>query len=52
MDYFSSMQISETGLIAEKMRLEAVALNLANANTTSAPGVARTNGSCQPTYWW
>lgn len=38
MDYFSSMQISATGLMAEKLRLEAVALNLANANATAAPG--------------
>jgi flagellar basal-body rod protein FlgC len=39
-DYFSSFQISATGLMAEKLRLEAVALNLANANATYAPGVA------------
>jgi len=38
MDYFSSFEISATGLMAEKMRLEAVALNLANANATFAPG--------------
>lgn len=38
MDYFSSFQISATGLMAEKLRLEAVALNLANANATYAPG--------------
>jgi flagellar basal-body rod protein FlgC len=38
MDYFSSLQISATGLVAEKLRLEAVALNLANANSTAAPG--------------
>lgn len=39
MDYFNSMQISATGLIAEKLRLEAVALNLANVNATAPPGV-------------
>ncbi len=38
MDYFSSFEISATGLMAEKLRLEAVAMNLANANTTFAPG--------------
>ena len=38
MDYFSSFEISATGLVAEKTRLEAVALNLANANATFAPG--------------
>jgi len=38
MDYFGSFEISATGLVAEKMRLEAVALNLANANATFAPG--------------
>ena len=38
MDYFTSFEISATGLVAEKMRLEAVALNLANANATFAPG--------------
>jgi flagellar basal-body rod protein FlgC len=40
MDYFSTFEISATGLMAEKLRLEAVALNLANANATYAPGVA------------
>jgi len=40
MDYFSSMEISATGLAAEKLRLQAVALNLANANSTAAPGTA------------
>lgn len=38
MDYFSGFQISASGLVAEKLRLEAVALNLANANATYAPG--------------
>lgn len=38
MDYFTSFEISASGLVAEKMRLEAVALNLANANATAAPG--------------
>lgn len=40
MDYFSSFEISASGLMAERLRLEAVASNLANANTTAAPGTA------------
>lgn len=61
MDYFSSMQISATGLVAEKLRLEAVALNLANANTTAAPGtqpyqavrvVSRAIGAGDFTHYW
>lgn len=40
MDYFSSFEISASGLVAERLRLEAVATNLANANTTAAPGTA------------
>lgn len=40
MDYFSTFEISATGLMTEKLRLEAVAMNLANANATYAPGVA------------
>jgi flagellar basal-body rod protein FlgC len=38
MDYFSSFEISASGLVAEKLRLEAIAMNLANANSTAAPG--------------
>lgn len=38
MDYFSSLDISATGLAVEKLRLEAVALNLANASATAPPG--------------
>jgi flagellar basal-body rod protein FlgC len=38
MDYFSSFEISASGLVAERLRLEAVAANLANANSTAAPG--------------
>lgn len=38
MDYFSSMEISASGLATEKLRLEAVAMNLANTNTTAPPG--------------
>ncbi len=40
MDYFSSFEISATGLMAERLRLQAVATNLANANTTAAPGAS------------
>lgn len=36
MDYFNSFAISAAGLTVEKLRLETAALNLANANTTSA----------------
>jgi flagellar basal-body rod protein FlgC len=38
MDYFSSFEISASGLVAERLRLETVAANLANANSTAAPG--------------
>lgn len=38
MDYFTSFEISASGLVAEKLRLEATAMNLANANSTAAPG--------------
>lgn len=38
MDYFSSFEISASGLVAEKLRLESIAMNLANANSTAAPG--------------
>lgn len=34
MDYFAAFDISATGLVAEKTKLDVVALNLANANTT------------------
>jgi len=34
---FSGMNISETGLRAEKRRMEAIANNLANINTTRTP---------------
>jgi flagellar basal-body rod protein FlgC len=39
-DYFSSFEISATGLMAEKLKLEAVAMNIANANTTAPSGTA------------
>jgi flagellar basal-body rod protein FlgC len=38
MDYFKSFAISASGLAAEKLRLETAALNLANSDTTAAPG--------------
>lgn len=38
MDYFSSMEISASGMATEKLRLEAVAMNLANAGATAPPG--------------
>jgi flagellar basal-body rod protein FlgC len=34
MNYFAAFNISETGMIAQKVRIDAVALNLANVNTT------------------
>lgn len=34
MDYFATFEISATGLQAEKMRLDAIANNLANAQST------------------
>jgi len=34
MDYFSSFDISASGMAVEKMRLDIMALNLANANST------------------
>lgn len=34
MDYFSAFDISASGMIAQKQRLDTVALNLANASTT------------------
>lgn len=38
MDYFRSFQISAAGLSIEMLRLQTAALNLANANSTAAPG--------------
>ena len=34
MDYFAGFDISASGMVAQKMRLETVALNLANTHTT------------------
>lgn len=34
MDYFAAFDISASGLVAEKTKLDTVSLNLANANTT------------------
>jgi len=36
MDYFTAFDISASGLVAEKTKLDVVAMNLANANTTRA----------------
>lgn len=38
MDYMASFDISASGMAVEKMRLDIMALNLANANTTRADG--------------
>jgi len=38
MNYFHSFEISAAGLGMEMLRLQTAALNLANANTTFAPG--------------
>lgn len=37
MDYFTAMDISTTGLNAERLRLDLTALNIANANTPGTP---------------
>ena len=34
MNAFSSMQISATGLAAERLRMDTISSNMANANTT------------------
>jgi flagellar basal-body rod protein FlgC len=38
MDYFRAAEISASGMLAQKARVEAAALNLANINTTQAAG--------------
>lgn len=38
MDYFRTAAISASGMLAQKTRIEASALNLANMNTTHAAG--------------
>jgi flagellar basal-body rod protein FlgC len=38
MDYFRSFAISAAGLAVEMLRMETAALNLANANSSVAPG--------------
>jgi flagellar basal-body rod protein FlgC len=40
MDPVNAIDISAAGMAAQRMRLEAAALNLANMNASSAPGVA------------
>ena len=40
MDPVNAIDISAAGMTAQRMRLEAAALNLANMNASSAPGVA------------
>jgi flagellar basal-body rod protein FlgC len=40
MDYFRAAAISASGMLVQKARVEAAALNLANINTTQAAGVA------------
>jgi len=38
MDYFKTIEISAAGLAAQKARVEAATLNIANMNTSIAPG--------------
>ena len=38
MDYFKAVAISAAGMAAEKARVEAATLNLANMHTSAAPG--------------
>jgi flagellar basal-body rod protein FlgC len=38
MSYVTAIEVSAAGMSAQKARLEAAALNLANMNTSSAPG--------------
>lgn len=38
MDFFRAIEISAAGLLAEKGRVDAAAANLANMNSTRAPG--------------
>src|SRR3954468_13717834 len=38
-DYFRAAAISAAGMAAEKARVEAATLNLANAHTSAAPGL-------------
>ena len=40
MDYFKAAEISAAGMAAQKARVEAATLNLANMNTSIAPGTA------------
>lgn len=40
MDYYKAIEISAAGLAAEKARVEAATLNLANMSTSAAPGTA------------
>ena len=40
MDYARAIAISAAGMTAQKARVEAATLNLANINTSSAPGTA------------
>ena len=37
MDLFQSMQISASGLAAQRIRMNVIASNLANINTTKTP---------------
>ena len=40
MDYYRAIEISAAGMAAEKTRIEAATLNLANMSTSAAPGAA------------
>lgn len=40
MDYYQAVQISAAGMAAQKTRIEAATLNLANMHTSAAPGTA------------
>lgn len=44
MDYFKAIEISAAGMAAQQARVEAATLNLANMNTSAAPGT----GGYQP----
>jgi flagellar basal body rod protein FlgC len=47
MAFLDSLNISGSGLTAQKLRMQIVAQNLANAQTTRTETVSRTGGN-----WW
>jgi len=46
MGLFSSFNISASGMTAQRLRMDLIANNLANANTTRTKTVALINGRC------